>query len=367
MWMTCDRVCCRLFEVKKLKSLMLNIPMFAVQIASLAFTPGVHAQQSTSRAHRLEATPQTVVIGYFDARTKPALRIASGDIVDFDTLITSDPQELESNGLPAVEVQRSLRDITSQVTDKGPGDHILTGPIFVEGAQPGDVLEVRILSVDLAIPYGYQACSESWTFVPRNCEDPKFRIIELDRQKRTASPAPGIVVPLQPFFGIMGVAPSRTAGRISSNPPGLHGGNIDNRRLVAGTTFYLPVNADGALFEVGDGHAAQGDGETGGTALETSLRGRLQLIVRRDMHLRQPRGETSTEFITMGAASDLTAAAKLAVQDMIDLLIEKGSLSRSEANRIAGIAADLHVSEVADEKVGAYMTLPKSVFARKKP
>lgn len=320
------------------------------------------AAQSSPKTHRLVATPKTVVIGYFDAHATPVLRIASGDTVDVDTLITSDPQELESNSLPPAEVQASLRDITAQVKDKGPGDHILTGPIYIEGAEPGDVLEVRILAVELAIPYGYQACSESWTFVPQNCQEPKFRIIRLNRDTMSAQPAPGVNIPLRPFFGIMGVVPALQAGRISSNPPGNHGGNIDNKRLVAGTTLYLPVNTEGALFEVGDGHAAQNDGETGGTALETSLRGRLQFVVHKDMHLRQPRAETPTEFITMGADSEMTAAAKSAVQDMIDFLMEKASLSRSEANRVAGMAADLHVSEVADEKVGAYMTLPKSVL-----
>ncbi len=322
----------------------------------------VLGQADSPHIHHLAANPKTVVVGYFDAHARPVLRIASGDLVEIETLITSDPEELEKNSLPAKEVEASLRDITAQVTDKGPGDHILTGPIQVEGAEAGDVLEVRILAIELAIPYGYQACSEGWTFVPQNCQEPKFRIIRLDRDRMTAQVAPGITIPLNPFFGIMGVAPAPAAGRISSNLPGPHGGNLDNKRLVAGTTLYLPVRAEGALFEMGDGHAAQGDGETGGTALETSLRGRLQFIVRKDMHLRQPRAETPAEFITMGADSDLTPAAKMAVQDMIDFLMEKGPVSRSEANRIAGIAADLHVSEVADEKVAAYMTVPKKLF-----
>jgi acetamidase/formamidase len=319
-------------------------------------------QVDAARIHQLAANPKTVVVGYFDAHARPVLKIASGDIVDVETLITSDPEELEKNSLPSEQVQASLRDISAQVTEKGPGDHILTGPIYIEGAEAGDVLEVRLLAIELAIPYGYQACSEGWTFVPQNCQEPKFRIIRLDRDKMSAQIAPGIVIPLNPFFGIMGVAPVPAAGRISSNPPGAHGGNLDNKRLVAGTTLYLPIRAEGALFEIGDGHAAQGDGETGGTALETSLRGRLQFIVRKDMHLRQPRAETPTEFITMGADADLTKAAKMAVQDMIDFLMDKGAVSRSEANRIAGIAADLHVSEVADEKVAAYMTVPKKVF-----
>ena len=321
-------------------------------------------QADSVHSHHLAASPKTVVVGYFDANAKPALRIASGDIVEVETLITSDPEELEKNGLRPEEVETSLRDITAQVTDKGPGDHVLTGPIYIEGAKAGDALEVRLLGIELAIPYGYQACSEGWTFVPQNCQEPKFRIIRFNRDRMNAQITAGVTIPLNPFFGIMGVAPAPSAGRISSNPPGEHGGNLDNKRLVAGTTLYLPIRTEGALFEIGDGHAAQGDGETGGTALETSLRGRLQFIVRKDVHLRQPRAETSTEFITMGADSDLTAAAKIAVQDMIDFLMEKGSLSRAEANRIAGLAANLHISEVADEKVGAYMTVSKSLFIR---
>jgi acetamidase/formamidase len=323
---------------------------------------GARRQQSPSQVHQLQASPQTVVVGYFSAQAKPVLRIASEDIVEVDTLITSEPVGLRQMGLPESEIQPSLINITKRVTDQGPGGHILTGPIFVEGAVPGDALEVRILGVDLAVPYGYQACRADWTFVPSNCQNPRARIIRLDQKKMTAKLGPGIEIHLHPFFGVMGVAPAPEAGRISSNPPGDYGGNIDNKELIAGTKIFLPVRADGALFEVGDGHAAQGDGETGGTALETSLHGRLQFVVRKDMHLKQPRAETSNEFITMGADRDLVKAAKIAVQEMTDFLMEKCALPRTEANRVAGIAADLHIAEVADESVGVYMTVPKSIF-----
>jgi hypothetical protein len=166
-----------------------------------------------------------------------------------------------------------VRDIVAQVTDRGPGGHILTGPVFVEGADSGDVLEVKVLSIDLAIPYGYNGCSG---FARDLCDrsQPTTRIIRLDAQRMIGHFSEGIEVPLKPFFGSMGVAPPASRGRVSSNPPDIHAGNLDNKELIAGTTLYIPVHVKGALFEVGDGHAAQGDGEVDQTAIETSLRGR---------------------------------------------------------------------------------------------
>jgi acetamidase/formamidase len=174
-----------------------------------------------------------------------------------------------------------VRSIVGSVTGerRGPGGHILTGPIHVEGAEPGDSLEVKVLSIDLPIDYGYNGCSG---FLPENCDrSVPMKIFALDRTRMTAAFLPGIVVPLRPFFGSMGVAPAPEAGRVSSNPPGKHAGNLDNRELVVGSSLFIPVFVPGALFEIGDGHAAQGDGEVDQTAIETSLRGRIQLIVHR--------------------------------------------------------------------------------------
>ncbi len=235
---------------------------------------GVGGQQ----IHQLPVSPQTVAWGHYHAETTPVLRIASGDMVDVETMITSRPDRLEGAGVAAEDVQQLLRDIVEQVTDRGPGGHILTGPIYVEGAAPGDVLEVRVLSVELAIPYGYNGCSG---FLRDNCGEPRMRIIPLDEERMVAPFGYGIEIPLRPFFGSMGVAPPPDAGRISSNPPWIHAGNLDNKELVSGTTLFIPVYVPGALFQVGDGHAAQGDGEVDQTAIETSLSGRLQLIVRK--------------------------------------------------------------------------------------
>ena len=260
------------------------------------------------QVHELRAAPETVAWGYYVATKAPALRIASGDFVDVTTMITSSPRRLESVGIPPEEVQQALRDIYEQVTDRGPGGHILTGPIYIEEAEPGDVLEVRIVSIDLAIPYGYNGCSG---FLRENCGEQRTKIFRFDTERMVAPFGSGIEIPLRPFFGSMGVAPPPASGRISSNPPWIHAGNMDNQELVAGTILYIPVHAKGALFQVGDGHAAQGDGEVDQTAIETSLHGRLQFIVHKDRHLNWPRAETSTHFIVMGMDEDLTKATQI--------------------------------------------------------
>jgi acetamidase/formamidase len=319
------------------------------------------AQGSKPRVHRLEATPATVAYGYYDAAAKPVLRIASGDIIDVDTLLTNTPRGLERAGVKPEDIQPSLRAIVDTVKDRGPGGHILTGPVYVEGAEPGDALEVRILSIDLALDYGYNGCRG---FLPENCQQgAPARLIPFDRKKMTATFAPGIVIPLRPFFGSMGVAPPPSAGRISSNPPWIHAGNLDNKELVAGTTLFIPVHAPGALFELGDGHAAQGDGEVDQTAIETSLRGRLQLIVRKGMTLAWPRAETSTDYISMGTDEDLTKATRIAVQEMIDFIVATRGLDKHSAYQLASIAANVAVTQLVDGKVGVHVKLPKSIFS----
>ncbi len=311
------------------------------------------------QVHQLPATPATVAWGYYWAEAPPVLRIASGDIVEVETMITNRPARLERAGVPPEEVQQSLRDIVDQVTDRGPGGHILTGPVYVEGAEPGDVLEVRVLSVDIATPYGYNGCRG---FVPEHCGESGTRIIRLDREQMTAEFVPGIVIPLAPFFGSMGVAPPPSAGRWSSNPPWIHAGNLDNQELVAGTTLFIPVHVPGALFLVGDGHAAQGDGEVDQTAIETSLNGRLQLIVRKDMHLTWPRAETPTHFITMGTDEDLTVATRIAVEQTIEFLMEYRQLDRATAYALASVAADLRITQLVDGYVGVHAMIPKNIF-----
>jgi acetamidase/formamidase len=259
-------------------------------------------------------------------------------------------------------VEPALREIYREVTNKGPGGHILTGPIYVEGAEPGDVLEVRIREVRLAISYAYNAFSPGRGFLPEEFPYAKMRIVPLDERRMVARFAPGIEIPLRPFFGSMGVAPPDVSGRISSGPPWIHAGNLDNKELVAGTTLFIPVHARGALLLVGDGHAGQGNGEVDITALETSLVGTFQVVVRKDLHLRWPRAETPTHFITMGLHEDLTEASRLAVREMIDFLSTGKGLSRDDAYMLASVAADLSITQLVDGNKGVHAMMAKAIF-----
>src|SRR5437879_3069627 len=324
-----------------------------------------HAIAQTT--HTLKPTPKTVAWGYYDAKAAPVLRVKSGDTVEIQTLITNSPKRLEDAGLPPEQVEQSLRDITDQVKDKGPGGHILTGPIYIEGAEPGDVLEVKILAIKIAIPYAYNAFGAGRGYLPDDYPYSKIKIIPLDEKRMVAKFAPGIEIPLHPFFGSMGDAPPESAGRFNSAPPWIMAGNLDNKDLVAGSTLYIPVHAPGALFEVGDDHAGQGDGEVDITALETSLIGTFQFIVRKDMHPNWPRAEPRTDFITMGLNDDLNACATLAVREMIDFLVTEDRKSRDDAYMLASVAADLHITELVDGNKGVHMMLPKSIFVNGSP
>jgi acetamidase/formamidase len=328
----------------------------------LAFGVSVSAPAQTPTVHRLDATPATVAYGYYWSEAKPALRVRSGDLIDVETMLTNTPTGLERIGVRPEDVPQQLRDIVAQDTGslRGPGGHILTGPIYVEGADSGDVLEVRIRSITLPIAYGYNGCSG---FVRELCERRGSTLIRLDRTRMTAEVAPGIVVPLRPFFGSMGVAPAAALGRVSSNPPGPHAGNLDNRELVAGTTLYIPVFVKGALLEVGDGHAAQGDGEVDQTAIETDLRARIQVIVRKDLRLDWPRGETPTHWITMGTDTSLVVATKTAIREMVKFLQQTKGITQTEAYQAASMAADLHITQLVDGNVGVHMMIAKKYLA----
>jgi acetamidase/formamidase len=241
---------------------------------------------------------------------------------------------------------------------------MLTGPVYVEGAEPGDVLEVRIQKIRLAIPYALNAFAPGRGFLPEDFPYERVKAIPLDEKRMVAQFADGIEIPLHPFFGSMGVAPPASAGRISSAPPWVNAGNLDNKELVEGTTLFIPIHARGALFQTGDGHAGQGDGEVDITAMETSLVGTFQFIVRKDMHLRWPRAETPAAFITMGLDEDLTAATKMAVREMIDFLVEQKHMTRDDAYMLASVAADLHITQVVDGNKGVHMLIEKSIFTK---
>ena len=321
-----------------------------------------------TKAHELPASPSTVAWGYYWADAKPVMKIASGDTVRVHTLITNSPQRLEQNGVPADQVEQSLKDIYEQVKGdaKGPGGHILTGPIYVEGAEPGDTLEIRIQKTELALPYAYNGFGPNRGFLPEDFTYGKTKIIPLDKKRMVADFAPGITIPLHPFFGSIGVAPPPEDGRISSVPPGKHGGNMDNKELVAGTTLFLPVYAPGALVFIGDGHAGQGNGEVDITALETSLIGTFQFLVHKGEKLEYPRGETPTHYISMGFDKDLTEATKMAVRHMIDFLQQAKGLTKDDAYMLTSVAGDVDISELVDDNKGVHVMMPKAIFAAEK-
>jgi len=344
---------------------MKSISVLCVGLAAFFNLPVLAQELGTeTNPHVLTPSPDTVVWGYYWSETPPVLRIKSGDIVKVHTLVTSNPSELERIGIPPGEIEKELKDV-QVVENRGVGPHVLTGPIAVEGAEPGDVLEVRILSVDLAIPYGYNRIA-----APGFLSDEIFvrnvRAIRLDREKMIANFSPGIEIPLRPFFGSMGVAPPKEAGKISSAPPWIHAGNLDNKELIPGTTLFIPIHVSGANFLVGDGHAAQGNGEVDLTAIETSLTGKLQFTVRKDMQLTWPRAETPTHIITMGTDRNLTAATKIALREMLHYLTTEKGLPVIDAYPLMSIAVDLSITQLVDGRKGVHAMLPKAIFVAKK-
>lgn len=327
---------------------MFSLTAFLVVLALLA---------AQSR-HTLLVKPGNVVIGHYDAKTPPALRIRSGDLVEIHTLGVGRPEQLEAAGLPRSEMQRSLIEVVNAKPDER--GHFLTGPVYIEGAQPGGVLEVQIRSIRLAVNYAYNSMGANGTLADEFPQGGR-RIIPLYNLGNFARFA-GTRIPLRPFFGSMGVAPPESAGRISSTPPGIHAGNLDNKELVAGTKLFIPIHVRGALFQVGDGHAAQGDGEVDQTALETSLIGEFRFLVHNDRTLKWPRAETPTHYIAMGIDEDLQQAVKIAVQETIAFLMVEKRLSKADAYMLCSMAVDLRITQLVDRKKGVHAMIPKAIF-----
>jgi acetamidase/formamidase len=311
--------------------------------------------------HTLPATPSTVAWGYYSGLSKPALTVRSGDTVRMQTLSTcGSPQQMMSRGVKREDIPSYTDAIYKDVTDKGPGGHILTGPVAIAEAEPGDVLEVQILSVDLDVNFACNGFSVGKGFLPMEYPYSRWKIIPLDRQKMIAQFAPHIQIPLHPFFGSMGVAPA--GGKIDSAPPFAHAGNLDNKELVAGSTLFIPVAVKGALFQAGDGHAAQGNGEVDITALETYLSGTFRFFVHKDKRLLWPRAETPEYYISMGFSKDLKEATEHALRDMIEFLVVEKHMSRDDAYMLSSVAVDLNITQLVDGNVGVHAMCPKRIF-----
>jgi acetamidase/formamidase len=314
------------------------------------------------RSHDLPLRPENIHWGYYDARVAPVLRIASGDFIRIETMVARGVERMIMAGVRESEIPVALMNVERAVTERGPGAHPLTGPIHVEGAVAGDVLEVHIEDIGYLHPYGVGAFSPGGGTIPADYPYAGLKLFRFDTIAGTTQFAPGIRLDLDPFFGSIGVAPPPLSGRVSSGPPGYHAGNLDNREMRAGSTLYLPVHVDGALLSIGDGHALQGDGEVSGTAIETSLIGRVRVTLRKDMRLTWPRAETPTHIIAMGLDPDLDEAARIATREMIRYLVDIRGLSPGDAYILCSVAVDLRVTQTVDGTKGIHAMLPKSIF-----
>lgn len=309
--------------------------------------------------HHVRATPQTCHWGIFDAALPPVAEVESGETVVIET-VSGDPDHLPPEGA-GFYVPPELLDIHDQVARHEPG-HILTGPVAVKGALPGHVLEVRIQDVALRQNWGWNIIRPIAGTLPDDFQTARTTIIPMDLEAHQARLSWGLRLPLAPFFGVMGVAPPPNWGQISTIQPRAHGGNLDNKELVAGTTLFLPVHAEGALFSCGDGHGAQGDGEVCVTAIETALTGTFQLVLRTDMALEAPRAETPTHLISMGIHEDLNRCAERALRDMIAWIVARTGLSREDAYMLCSLAGDLRVTQTVNGNKGVHMMMAKALL-----
>ena len=307
--------------------------------------------------HHLSATLDSMHWGYFDAALAPVSEIESGDQVTIEC-VSGGPDVMPQSDF---EILPELAELHRERKPVLPG-HVLTGPVAVNGARAGDVLEVRIVDVQLRQDWGYNVIRPLAGALPEDFPDKRLLHIRLDREAMVAKLPWGVDLPLRPFFGVMGVAPPPTWGPVTSIIPRAFGGNLDNKELVPGSTLYLPIFNDGALFSTGDGHAVQGDGEVCVTAIETSLAGTFELHLRQDMSLEMPRAETPSHYITMGINPNLDGAAKQGLRDMIKLIQELTNLSAEDAYTLCSLAADLRITQIVNQHSGVHVMLAKSAL-----
>lgn len=356
-------------------------------------SPGTAALAATTPpapSHRLPATAGTCFWGFFDRDLPPSLHVEPGTVIDVEAVTH------HAGDAPDLLMDDGIRELWAAIpeAERGPGVHVMTGPVHVAGASPGDVLAVRILDMAPRLPYGSN-CAANWGLLYERFGKERITIYELEGATGTsfgdvARPAfafdftarplydvPGWVtepdpssrqpfsrpvrIPVRPHFGVMGVAPE-APGQHSSIPPGVHGGNVDNWRLGPGATMYYPVFADGAGLYVGDPHFAQGDGEICGTAIEASLQARIQVDVVRDLSIGAPVLETSTHWYCHGFGDDLDAAMRMAAEQALQLLVDRCGLTMDDAYSVASVALDLGITQVVDGTVGAHAAIDRSIF-----
>ena len=310
--------------------------------------------------YRLDAGADTVHWGYFDAALKPLVTVDPGDTVVISTVSGHTNQLPPANS--GLTVPDALRAVHAHVQPKLGGPHILTGPVAVRGAKAGQVLEVHIKAIDLSFDWGYNVIRPLAGALPDDFKQTRLIHIPLDRKRMVGKMPWGLELALKPFFGIMATSPPAAWGPVASPPPRRNGGNMDNKELVAGTTLFLPIHVDGAMFSCGDGHGVQGDGEVCITAIETGLIGTFELHVRDDMTLEWPMAETPTHVMTMAFDPDLDDCVVIALRDMIKLICARTNLSREDAYTLCSLAADLRVTQVVNGSKGIHVMLEKALL-----
>jgi acetamidase/formamidase len=309
--------------------------------------------------HLLRSSPETCHWGFFDGGLKPVLRVMSGDRVTIES-ISGPPEALPPSG-SEMTVLPEHREVHAKLSGVG---HIMTGPVFVDGAEPGDVLEVRIVDVELRQNWGYNVFRPYMGTLPQDFPYQQLIHLPIDRQRSIATMPWGLEIPLRPFFGQLAVAPKKEYGRQGTREPREWGGNLDCKELVAGSTIYLPVQNKGALFSTGDGHAVQGDGEVDGTAIETALTGTFDFVVRKDLKHKLPRAETPTHHITFGFDVDLDDAAATALREMVDFLASRLGLPKGHAYALCSLVCDLHVTQTVNGVKGVHAMIEKKYATR---
>ena len=332
--------------------------------------PNVTAARRIKPDFHLPSRPETVAWGYMDAALPPVLHVRPGDVVTIDTLSHqgmingTDPATFfGSYGIPRSGVLQDAIDVyAAKQPEPGYSAHVLTGPVHVEGAEPGDVLEVRVLDSQARVPYGVNKTGPGSGVLPDLLTADSTKVIKLDLKKMLAAVTDDVHVPITCFQGIMCTAPAPTLGKVSSRPPGPFGGNMDLRDLTAGCTLYLPVFNDGALFSTGDGHTAQGDGEVDGTAIETSLTSTFQFFVHKGVNAPWPMAESRTHFISMGIDVDLDTALAISLQQAVNFLVTKMGLSAADAYTLCSVAVDFEIAEAVNFTKVVHGKIPKAVF-----
>lgn len=314
--------------------------------------------QDHSSATTVTWAPENLTFGYFDPARAPVAEVASGDEVVMQCLAACETPDLPPEDKGTI-LPEHLAALEYHKADKGAGPHMITGPVYVEGAKQGDVLQVDILEAMPAQDWGFTAILPLLGALPDEFTDYERLHMAIDGQKGICRLPWGLELPLDPFFGIMAVAPPMEWGRIGTPEPRAMGGNMDNKELKPGTTLYLPVFHEGALFMAGDGHGRQGDGEVCIAAVETALTGRFRLTVRKDMSLKTPFAENDEHLISMGFDESLDEAMRKATRDMIKVVAERGGLTRNHAYMLLSIAGDLRVTQVVDGEKGVHMMFRK--------